>query len=60
MKNMFAVIKKTEPLTVLRTCGTKEAAMIAAQMEKEKAPLSERAQITAVIMDDGGNADILF
>ena len=57
---MYAVIKKTDPAVILRTCGTKESAIIAAQFEKEKAPLSERSQIAAVTMDDGGYEDILF
>ena len=45
---------------MLRQCGSKEAALIAAQIEKEKAPLSERSQITAVALDNGGYVDILF
>ncbi len=57
---MYAVIKKTEPIAVLRTCNTKEAALIAAQLEKDKAPSAERSLITAVVMDDGGYEDILF
>ena len=57
---MYAVIKKMEPEVILRTCGTKESAIIAAQLEKENAPLSERSQIAAVTMDDGGYDDILF
>ena len=57
---MFAVIRKTEPFTVLRTCGTKEAALIAAQLEKDRTPMAERYLITAVVLDDGGYEDILF
>ncbi len=57
---MFAVIRKDEPVTVLRTCSTKEAALIAAQLEKEKVDVTERGSITAVAMDDGGFEDILF
>ncbi len=57
---MYAVIKKTDPAVILRTCSTKESAIIAALLEKEKAPLSERSQIAAVTMDDGGYEDILF
>ena len=60
MKRVFAVIRKTEPVTILRTCGTKEAALIAAQLEKDKIPVQERSQITAVVLDDGGYEDILF
>ena len=58
--SMFAVIRKDEPVTVLRTCSTKEAALIAAQLEKEKVGVTERGSITAVAMDDGGFEDILF
>ena len=57
---MFAVIRKTEPFTVLRTCRTKEAALIAAQLEKDRTPPAERGLITAVVLDDGGYEDILF
>ena len=57
---MFAVIKKTDPIVVLRTCNTREAALIAAQLEKSKVEASERGSITAVAMDDGGYEDILF
>ena len=57
---MFAVIRKTEPFTVLRTCRTKEAALIAAQLEKDRTPPAERGLITAVLLDDGGYEDILF
>ena len=56
---MFAVIdKKTN--AVLRTCNTKETAIIAAQLEKDKLPSNERQQITAVALDDGGYEDIMF
>ena len=57
---MYAVIKKTDPVTILRTCNTREAAIIAAQLEKDKLPPAERSQVTAVSMDDGGYEDILF
>lgn len=57
---MFAVIRKDEQVTVLRTCSTKEGAIIAAQLEKEKVEVAERGSITAVAMDDGGYEDILF
>ncbi len=60
MKQMYAVIRKTEPFRVLRICGSKEAAIIAAQLEKDKAPLNERSLITAVVLDDGGYEDIKF
>ena len=48
---MFAVIDK-KTTTVLRTCNTKETAIIAAQLEKDKLPSNERHQITAVALDD--------
>lgn len=56
---MFAVIDKTDK-TVIRTCNTKEAVLIAAQLEKDKRAIGERETITAVVMDDGGYTDILF
>ncbi len=57
---MFAVIRKTDPVVVLKICNTKEAAIIATQLEKSKVDVSERGIITAVAMDDGGYEDILF
>ncbi len=60
MTGMYAVIKKTEPVRILRTCSTKETALIAAQLEKDRVPLNERSLITAVTLDDGGYEDILF
>ena len=57
---MFAVIRKTDPIIVIRTCNSKEAALIAAQLEKSKVEAAERGNITAVVMDDGGYEDILF
>ena len=56
---MYAVIKKTDD-TIIRTCSSKEAANIAAQLEKEKLDLRDRRNITAVAMDDGGFTDIMF
>ena len=56
---MYAVICKTDE-SVICTCGSKEAAIIAAQLEKSKAEPSDRQNITAVVMDDGGFSDILF
>ena len=52
---VFAVIRKTDPVIILR-----EAALIAAQLEKNKVEAAERGTITAVVMDDGGYEDILF
>ena len=57
---MYAVIRKSNPIFVLQTCSTKEAAIIASQLEKEKAPVSERSGITAVVLDDEGYEDITF
>ena len=57
---MYAVIKATDPITVLRNCNAKEAALITVQLEKDKAPASDRSLITAVAIDDGGYADFLF
>ena len=57
---MYAVIRNTEPITLLRTCNTKETAIVACQLEKDKVPASERSEIKAVVMDDGGYEDIMF
>ena len=54
---MYAVIRKTDK-AVLCTCRSKEAAIIAAQLEKSKVGPAERRDITAVAMDDGGYTDI--
>ena len=56
---MFAVIEK-DTERVICECKTKEAAIIAAQLEKEKVGPAERRNITAVTLDDGGYTDILF
>ncbi|MBR0160300.1 MAG: hypothetical protein IJQ02_03245 [Oscillospiraceae bacterium] len=56
---MYAVIDQRTD-TVLQFCKTKEAAILAAQLEKEKMSLTGRNSITAVAMDDGGFTDILF
>ncbi len=59
---MFAVIR-TDPngvTTRLRTCQSWEAALIATEKEKDKLPLSERKNISAVCLDDGGYTEILF
>ena len=57
---MFAVIRTTEPVTVLQTCSTKETVIIACQLEKDKVPAGERGTIRAVALDDEGYTDILF
>ena len=56
---MFAVIEKNTD-RVITECKTKEAAIIAAQLEKEKVDPAMRQNITAVTLDDGGYSDILF
>ena len=56
---MYAVIEKGTD-RIIRTCNTKETAIIAAQIEKEKVSIAERGNITAVAMDDGGFTDIMF
>ena len=48
---MYAVIKDG---TILQTCRTREAALLAAQIEKDKAAARDGTNISAVIMDDGG------
>ena len=45
---------------IIRQCKSKEAAIIAAQLEKEKLAITERNTITAVTLDDGGYTDIMF
>lgn len=56
---MYAVIRKTDD-SVLYTCNTKEAVIVAVQLEKSKVGLPDRKNITAVVLDDGGYSDILF
>ena len=56
---MLAVIDKNTN-SVLRTCNSKVAAIIAAQLKKYKLPSNELPQITAVAPDDGGYEDIMF
>lgn len=56
---MYAVIRKPDD-SILYTCNSKEAAMIAAQLEKSKLCPAERQNITAVALDDEGFTDILF
>ena len=56
---MYAVIEKNSE-RIIRECKTKEAAIVAAQLEKDKVAPAERQNITAVAMDDGGFTDILF
>ena len=56
---MYAVIRKTDD-SVIQTCNSKEAAIIAAQLEKSKVNAADRKSITAVVLDDGGYSDIMF
>ena len=56
---MYAVIRKTDD-SVIYTCNSKEAAIVAAQLEKSKVGIADRQNITAVVMDDGGFSDIMF
>ena len=59
---MFAVIRENRDRSITRliSCGSLEAAIVASQMEKNKVPLTERAAIRAVAMDDGGYTDIVL
>ena len=57
---MFAVIRvnRDGSETPLRTCRTKEAALIASQLEKDRVSPAERGKIRAVAMDDEGFTEI--
>ena len=57
---MYAVIKTNSDggINILRTCHSRESVIIACQLETEIVPFSERKNITAVIMDDGGYLEI--
>lgn len=55
---MFAVIRKGTKEKILTTCRTREAAFIAAQLEKEKLPFQERKLIRAVCLDDEGFVEL--
>ena len=59
---MFAVIRENRDrsITRLQICQTREAAIVASQMEKSKVPLAERTTIRAVAMDDGGYTEIVL
>ena len=56
---MYAVIDKSTG-AVIHTYESRDAAIIAAQLEKDKRPMAERENITAVALDDGGFTDIMF
>ena len=43
---MYAVIRKTDDF-VIYTCNSKEAAIVAAQLEKSKVGIADRQNITA-------------
>ena len=45
---MYAVIRKTDD-SVIYTCNSKEAAIVAAQLEKSKVGIADRQNITAVV-----------
>ena len=59
---MFAVIRgnRDRSITRLLSCRTLEAAIVASQMDKNKVPLTERAAIRTVAMDDGGYTEIVL
>ena len=59
---MFAVIRENRDRSITRllSCRTLEAVIVAAQREKAKVPLAERASIRAVAMDDGGYTEIVL
>ena len=59
-RTMFAVIRTGADgsITQLRICHSREAAIIAPQLEKDRLPMSERGSVTAVCMDDGGYTEI--
>ena len=59
---MFAVIRENRDRSVTRliSCGSLEALIVASQTEKNKVPLTERASIRAVAMDDGGYTEIVL
>ena len=56
---MYAVIRKPEDY-VICTCVSKEAAIVASQLEQSKVSLADRRNIAAVVMDDEGFSDILY
>ena len=56
---MYAVIDRSTD-AVIHTYESRDAAIVACQLEKEKLPMGERKNITAVALDDGGFTDILF
>ncbi len=59
---MYAVIRENRDrsTTVLRTCRSREAIIVASQLEKDKVSPVERGLIRAVAMDDGGYTEIMI
>ena len=59
---LFVIIRTASDgsAVTLHICSSCEAAIVAAQVEKEKVPLQERASITAVCLDDGGYTEIML
>ncbi|MCR5090357.1 MAG: hypothetical protein K6C08_12710 [Oscillospiraceae bacterium] len=57
---MFAVIKKPDPVTVLRICHSGETAVIAARLENNSVSPPEMTNITAVALDDVGYEETFF
>ncbi len=59
---MYAVIleNRDRSITHLVTCRSKEAALIASQLEKDKVSPADRSKIRAVALDDGGYTEIIF
>ena len=58
---MYAVIRNENGADkLLRTCITKEAVIIAAQLEKNNVSPNERSRIRAVAMDDEGYSEIMM
>lgn len=59
---MYAVIRENRDRTITRllSCRTREAAIVASQVEKSKVPLAERTAIRALAMDDGGYTEIVL
>ena len=55
---MYAVIDKSTERTIW-AYNSRDVAIVACQMEKEKLPMGERKNITAVALDDGGYTDLM-
>ena len=59
---MYAVIRKNRDrsITLLQSCRTLDALIVASQREKSKVPLAERANIRVAVMRDGGYTEIVL